>query len=95
MTTLYEKSDMNASQKSQLHVIQQYKDLDLTNILTQCNLSNCVVKPCYEELVKRLDYASKCISKQIDVSNWIVIFDRHKLENVNHEYHFLPNIHRK
>ena len=95
MTTLYEKTDMNATQKTQLRVIQQHKDFESTNVLTQCSLSNYVVKPCYNELVKRLEYASKTVSKQINSSHWIVIYDRRKLENAHHDYHFLPNVHRK
>ena len=64
MSTLYEKADMNSTQKSQLRVIQQHKDIDLTNVNTQCTLSNYLVKPCYDELVKHLNYASKTVSKQ-------------------------------
>ena len=95
MTTLYEKADMNATQKSQLRVIQQHKDFESTNVLTQCNLSNYVVKPCYNELVNRLQYASNTVSKQLNSSKWIVIYDRRKLENADHDCHFLPNVHRK
>ena len=95
MSTLYEKTDMNSTQKSQLRVIQQHKDIDLTNVNTQCTLSNYLVKPCYDELVKRLNYASKTVSKQTNENNWIVIYDRRKLENADHKFHFLPNIQRK
>ena len=84
MSTLYEKSDMNSTQKSQLRVIQQRKDIDLTNVNTQCTLSNYLVKPCYDELVKRLNYASKTVSKQTNENNWIVIYDRRKMENADH-----------
>ena len=53
------------------------------------------MKPCYDELVKRLNYASKTVSKQTNENNWIVIYDRRKLENADHKFHFLPNIQRK
>lgn len=95
MTTLYEKTDMNSTQKSKLRMIQQHKDVDTTNVHTQCYLSNNFVKPCYDELCKRLQYASKCVSKQIDPYNWVVIYDRKKVVNANHDFHFLPNIKRK
>ena len=62
MSTLYEKADMNSTQKSQLRLIQQHKDIDLTNVNTQCALSNYLVKCCYDELVKRLNYAYNNLS---------------------------------
>ena len=95
MTTLYKKTDMNSKQKSKLRVIQQRKDTQATNVNTQCHLSNYVVRPCYDELRKRLEYSSKCASKQIDKYNWIVIYDRQKIVNANHDFHFLPDVQRK
>ena len=95
MTTLYKKTDINASQKSQVRLQMQHRDIEMTNIATQCQLSNYLVKPCYDELVARVGYATKTVSKQIDNNNWIVIYDRRKLVNGNHYLHFLPNVHRK
>ena len=34
-------------------------------------------------------------NKQMKINNWIVIYDRCKLENADHKFHFLPNIQRK
>ena len=67
----------------------------MTNVSTKCHISILYVTKCYEALVRNCDLATKCVLKQIDNANWIVIYSRKWKYNLNHYLHFLPMIQRK
>ena len=95
MTTLFKKSNMDASKKTKQRIQNQSADMSMTAIETKCFMSQYLVKKAFEAMVHFIELGQKCISKQIDESSWIVIYQRHKLVNGNHYLHFLPIIQRK
>ena len=95
VTTLFEKTDMSAENKSMLRHNFQANNLDMMNVQTQCLISKLFVKKCYDALAKNCDLATKCVSKQVDKNNWIVIYRRMWTHNYNYYLHFLPMIQRK
>ena len=95
MTTLFQKTKQDSARKTNERLQLQAKDLDMTDTMTKCFMSNYLVQKCFEAIKKRIELSKQCVSKQIDSKNWIVVFNRHKQVNRDHFKHFLPNIQRK
>ena len=95
VTSMFEKTDMNAEKRSNQRIIFQSKDIMCTNVTTKCQASKIFVKQCYDEVLNQIEYANKCVSKQTDISNWVVIYLNHDRINTKHHLHFLPLIKRK
>ena len=72
MTSLAQKATSDALKQSNHRMMFQNNDLQRTDTTTKCDLSNYLVKPCFNEITKRLKLATKCISKQVTRTKWIV-----------------------
>ena len=95
MTSLFEKTDMDATKKSNLRVQFQSKDIASTLVNQQCWLSKYLVKNCFDKIKDRIDLSKQCVSKQVNKSKWIVIYQSSHKTNANHFLHFVPMIKRK
>ena len=95
VSTLFQKANMDAQKRYQSRLINETKDITRTVISTKCNISNIIVKSCFEELKKRIDLSTYCVSKHVDRLNWIVIYQGYKTYNTDLKLHFLPRIQRK
>ena len=95
VSTLFRKADMDATKRGQNNLIARNKDIGLTMISTKCQLSKEIVRVCFDELLKRIELAKSCVSKQTIYSQWIVIYIGHKTYNTDYKLHFLPRIKRK
>jgi hypothetical protein len=95
MTSLFQKTDMDATKKSNLRVQFQSKDIASTLLKQQCWLSKYLVKNCFDKIKDRIELSKKCVSKQVNKSKWIVIYQSNHKTNANHFLHFVPMIKRK
>ena len=95
VTTLFEKTDMSAENKSMLRHNFQANNLDMISVQTKCHVSKLFVKKCYDAIVQNCNLATKCVSKQTDQNKWIMIYRCMWSHNYNHYLHFLPMIQRK
>ena len=95
VTTMFEKTDLNATKRYHQRTIFQNKDMMCTNVDTKCQASKVFVKSCYIQLLKLIDLSTRCISKQVDGHHWIVIYNNKDDYNCNHTLHFLPKIKRQ
>ena len=86
-------AEIRSSDKQQNNV----SDLQKTDTATYSNLSQHVTRNCYKQIIGRIQCSLKCISKQNDSMNWVVIYVRDYREtlNANAELHYLPLIKRK
>ena len=60
VTTMFQKTDLNAEKRSNQRMIFQTKDIMCTDVDTKSNISKIVVTPCFKELVNRVRYAKQC-----------------------------------
>ena len=97
LTDLFLKSMNSAEMRSYDKEVKNKNDLEKTETTTHAILSKHVTKPCFNAMKKLVQCATRCISKQSDRSNWIVIFMPTKNQTVqpNADLHFLPRIKRK
>ena len=94
MNVLLEKALMEAGKKSNLRNQAQFKDSNSTNVNTVCWLSKYLVKPCFDKIQERIQLGWRCISKQIDARNWLVIYLCKYSVNGDASTHYLPKIQR-
>ena len=52
VTTMFEKTDLNATKRYHQRTIYQNKDIMCTNVETKCQASKVFVKSCYIQLLK-------------------------------------------
>ena len=95
MTFLAQKATSDSLKQSSHRVIFQNNDLQRTDTTTKCDLSNYLVKPCFNEISKRLKLATRCISKQVNKSKWIVYYKRNNVMYDQLHMHYIPIIWRQ
>ncbi len=94
---LFLKSMKAAEMRSNDKDLKNITDLEKTDINTNAELSKHVTKHCFNEMVQRVELSKRCISKQTDMTHWIVIYMPTQLQKLqpNVPLHFLPRIKRK
>lgn len=95
VTTMFQKTDLNAEIRSNQRTIYQEKDIMSVNVDTKCQVSKLFVTQCYKELLNRVEYSKCCFSKQTNGNNWIVIYVRKNMVETSISNHFIPIIKRK
>jgi len=97
LTDLFLKSTITAEMRTHDKEIKNNKDLEKTDTTTHATLSKHVTKHCFNAMKQMVQCATRCISKQTDSSNWIVIYMPKEIQTVqpNYELHYLPRIKRK
>ena len=94
MTTLAKKTTMNSLQKSNQRVVYESNDIESMSTTTQCYMSQYLVKQCFLKVKDRIELAKKCISKQINSSEWIVFYRRSESMKKDLHLHYIPVIQR-
>ena len=61
VTSMFEKTDLNAKKKCTQRLIYQTNDLMCTNVDTKCHVSKLFVKPCYMSMVTMIQSSKSCI----------------------------------
>ena len=91
---LYKLSEMDARRRQTLKQQDQCANMNKTDTKTKCPLSSYITKYCFQEMKCRVEYAKRCISKQLDYTKWQVIYRREKTFNDTEVNSYLPYIQR-
>ena len=94
MTALAQKTNIQATKRTNQRVRQQTKDLQCTDTNTKCHLSKVIVKKCFNAISQKVDLAKHCISKQTSNTTWTVYYNRPTGISSQFHLHYLPVVRR-
>ena len=94
MTALAQKTNCQATRRTNQRVLHQTKDLQSTDTKSKCALSKVIVKQCFNAISQNLDLAKLCISKQTSNTSWTVFYRRPTGISSKLHLHYLPLVRR-
>ena len=95
MTALAQKTNIQATRRTNQRVLDQTKDLQCTDTRSKCPLSNVITKRCFNAISQYVELAKECISKQTSNTSWTVCYQRPTGISTKLHLHYLPLIRRK